>query len=389
MMARSMIGMSSVYLGPALLDLASGSGSGNENDENENKKKIWGTSPGALLTNLAAVSGLVGCIFLPLAGSILDHTSYRRAVGYTSAIVLWALKGMEIFLLRPSIWLWLLPMQVILAMAFNIHLMAVYAYVAELSSDPTIQAGYNATFGIVLYLASLFLLVGVLIGSAVLSTNDTGTAQIALTMTTIACLVGFGISWGSNNTGFPDRPALHPMIPPHQNIATAGYRKLAATIKSATQPARSVLLAVAFGEAARSALISVSTTVMKVTLQMNADESKCKLWWTTTRVLPIHHHHHHHCCRLRNTLFFPFSLSRPTHHNTSHGVIAHIVGLVFLAVLLAGIPGNKMGEWLTKRSRNPVTSIGWCNVWFMASTAGAARTCFVLCFCGMASLRAR
>jgi hypothetical protein len=271
MMARSMIGMSSVYLGPALLDLANGSSGGGGSDE----KKIWGTSPGALLTNLAAVSGLVGCVFLPLAGSILDHTSHRRAVGLYSAVVLWALKGMEIFLLRPSIWLWLLPMQVILAMAFNIHLMAVYAYVAELSSDPTVQAGYNATFGIVLYLASLFLLVGVLIGSALLATNDAGTAQIALTMTTFACLVGFGISWGSNHTGFPDRPALHPMIPPHQNIATAGYRKLAKTIQSATQPARSVLLAVAFGEAARSALISVSTTVMKVTLQMNADESKC------------------------------------------------------------------------------------------------------------------
>jgi hypothetical protein len=56
----------------------------------------------------------------------------------------------------------------------------------------------------------------------------------------------------------------------------------------------------------------------------------------------------------------------------------YLVGLVFLAVLLAGIPGNKLGEWLTKRSRNPVMSIGWCNVWFMASTAGAACTCIAM-----------
>jgi hypothetical protein len=267
MMARSMIGMSSVYLGPALLDLAG------------DQEKVWGTSPGALLTNLAAVNGLLGCIVLPWAGCIMDHTRYRKAVGTASAIVLVVLKGLEIGLLRPSTWRWLLPMQVILAVAFNIHLMAVYAYVSELSTDPSVQAGYNSAFGIVLYLASLGLLVGVLIGSALwVTADDSRTAQMALAITTVACLVGFGRAW---TTGFPERPALH-AIPPHQTIWTAGFVKLAKTVRTmwsdratTTGPALSVLAAVAFGEAARGSLISVSTTVMKVTLQMDADESEC------------------------------------------------------------------------------------------------------------------
>jgi hypothetical protein len=301
MMARSMIGMSSVYLGPALLDLAG------------DQEKVWGTSPGALLTNLAAVSGLLGCIVLPWAGCIMDHTRYRKAVGTASAIVLVVLKGLEIGLLRPTTWRWLLPMQVVLAVAFNIHLMAVYAYVSELSTDPSVQAGYNSAFGIVLYLASLGLLVGVLIGSALwVTADDSRTAQMALAITTVACFVGFGRAW---TTGFPERPALH-AIPPHQTIWTAGFVKLAKTVRTmwsdratTTGPALSVLAAVAFGEAARGALISVSTTVMKVTLQMDADESELLLLLLLLLLYePILFYFFVCCCGLAIAFFSSFFL---------------------------------------------------------------------------------
>lgn len=266
-MSRSTLGMSSVYLGPALLDLAGDT-------------KIASADPGSLLTNLAAVSGLLGCIALPLAGSIVDHTDHRKTVGKYSAIALVTLKALEIVFLRPSTWIWLLPMQVILAVVFNIHLMATYAYLSELSSDSSIQAAYNATFGIILYISSLMLLVAVLLGSSYFSTDDSGTAQLALTMTTIACTVGFGAAW---TNGFPERPALHE-IPLNQSIWTAGIAKLTGTMRTMihdrarTAPALFVLTAAAFGEAGSGALVSVSTTFMKRALEMSADESECSVW---------------------------------------------------------------------------------------------------------------
>jgi len=49
------------------------------------------------------------------------------------------------------------------------------------------------------------------------------------------------------------------------------------------------------------------------------------------------------------------------------------VGVVFLAVLLAGIPGSKLGSYLTVRlGNNPVHSVLWCNVCFVTATALAA-----------------
>ena len=48
------------------------------------------------------------------------------------------------------------------------------------------------------------------------------------------------------------------------------------------------------------------------------------------------------------------------------------VGTVFLAVLLAGIPGSKMGSWLVLRLKNPVISVMLCNVGFIVATALAA-----------------
>lgn len=50
------------------------------------------------------------------------------------------------------------------------------------------------------------------------------------------------------------------------------------------------------------------------------------------------------------------------------------VGTVFLAFLLAGVPGNKLGEYITSRSKSPTLSATICNICFILTTTGAACT---------------
>lgn len=57
------------------------------------------------------------------------------------------------------------------------------------------------------------------------------------------------------------------------------------------------------------------------------------------------------------------------------------VGLVFLVVLLAGIPGSKLGKAVTAALQSPVRSVMLCNVGFAASTglSAGASTKLILC----------
>jgi hypothetical protein len=48
--------------------------------------------------------------------------------------------------------------------------------------------------------------------------------------------------------------------------------------------------------------------------------------------------------------------------------------VVFLAVLLSGIPGSQVGSWLTTRLGNPVHSLMLCDLFFIVSTSIAAST---------------
>jgi hypothetical protein len=113
--ARATIGMSSIFLGPALLSLANAAaGCSNSDDRDatnsdtdgtttECTATVYGFRPSSLLTNIAAVSGVLGCIALPYFGSIIDRTPYRRHVGYGTAIGLTLLKAVETLLITSSL----------------------------------------------------------------------------------------------------------------------------------------------------------------------------------------------------------------------------------------------------------------------------------------------
>jgi Major Facilitator Superfamily len=347
--ARATIGMSSIFLGPALLSLANAAaGCSNSDDRDatnsdtdgtttECTATVYGFRPSSLLTNIAAVSGVLGCIALPYFGSIIDRTPYRRHVGYGTAIGLTLLKAVETLLITPTGWILVAFLQVLASVLFYVHLTAAYAYLSELSAQPAQQSYYNKALFMVMYGSTLIFMVQVMtvssvwsssLGTSHVDSSDVTTARISQIITTLTCAPCFYYSW---TYCFGNRPPAAARLVSttdsdndHDNATlwTAGYRTLARTVRQlmsssvpnvpVTEQAletqdhpvsaslrqqrpqsqlrstrlllhqpqqyralRYVLCAVALGEAAANALVAVSTTYMKNVLHMTANESTC------------------------------------------------------------------------------------------------------------------
>lgn len=325
--------MSSIFLGPALLELATkaagcpyNTNKNNIDDDNATdatedticENKVYGFRPSSLLTNMAVVSGLLVPIFLPLVGAIVDHTPYRRQVAAITGIGVALVKGIEIGV-GPSTWFFVTILQVTTAVLYNVHVTSTYAYNSELSSLPEKQATYNAFFSMVLYASMLFFLIAVLFTSGVVGADNVQTARISQTITAVTALVLFCFSW---KFLFRDRPATA-VIRPGQTIVTSGFYKVwesACRIARYYRSLQWVIVSLMFAEAAMSALATIATTFATQVLKMNSNE----------------------------------------------------VGVVFLVVLCMGIPGSWLGGWTTVHLHSPIRSAMACNLFFILVTAAAS-----------------
>jgi hypothetical protein len=355
--ARATIGMSSIFLGPALLSLANiaagcdsinnnnnSDGNNDTNDVVECTNTVYGFRPSSLLTNIAAISGVMGCIALPLFGSIMDHTSLRKQIGAATGMGIVVMKMMEwmglLFLggggednHPTNIWLYIAVLQIVSSVTFYVHLTAAYAYLSELTAQPSQQSYYNTSLFIIMYVSTLIFMIQVIVVSSYVdlgnnttdSTNeDVRTACIALSVTVVTCLPCFYYSW---TYLFPHRLATK-SVPIGQNVYTAGFYTIyttflqlvpklttttsknnhrghvhvhdmqlpyhpidtrtsasipkTAAVANATTTTNNttsypaifhVLCSVAFSESAANAIIVVSTTYMKQVLRMNGNDS--------------------------------------------------------------------------------------------------------------------
>jgi len=349
--ARATILMSSLFLGPALLQLAAQAcaekdtaaaaaavqpqqqyNSNSNNDESLNQNiatadecRIHGFRPSSILTNIAIVSGLLVSLLLPVFGAIVDHTPYRRQVGAITAAGLVLVKGMEI-MVGPHTWLFVAALQVVSSVLYNPHITATYAYTCELSHHPLELTQYNTQLIVIMYVSTILFLIEVLGLSALLpmannnhNNNNVGTARISQILTTVTSAVFFYWTWRHL---FRDRPALS-KVPPGQSVWTCGFAKVWDTWNRIRRHYRSLkwfMLSILLAEAGQSALITVATTFMTQVLQMSANE----------------------------------------------------IGLTFLLVLLAGIPGSYLGAWLAVRFGNPLTSAKLCDLFVTLVTTVAA-----------------
>jgi UMF1 family MFS transporter len=312
--ARAYILMSSIFLGPALLELATEAA--NCESEQNCDARIYGMKPSSLLSNIAIMSGLLASFSMPIIGAVVDHTSYRLQVGKYSGYILSTVKLIEA-LVSSSTWYYVAWLQVLSGLFYYAHILATYAYTSELSDDTTEQTKYNTYFFTVLYASTLIYMAKILTLSNVFDQDDVGTARISQVVTGLTSGIMFIFSW----TFFRNRPPTS-TIPLGQSLWTVGFHKVWKTSGEIyrTMPALKRLMgSVLFAESAMGTIVTVATTYMSTFMDMSSSE----------------------------------------------------IGVVFLVVLIMGIPGAKLGEWLALKI-NPLTSAKICILLLLVSTGLAA-----------------
>lgn len=280
--------------------------------------RVYGMRPSSLLTNIVTIVGILSASTMPLVGSIVDHTRYRRQVGRTSASILTALILVQVILLR-HVWFGAAIIQVFLAFTYFIHLCALYAYLPELTSDSNQLIKYTGRFIAAQYASSVvFLLVMVILLEFFQVADVLASAWISQSLVFAVCTLFFGYSW---TLLFPDRPAAQ-QVPEGQSILTAGFDKIYATsqtIWSRHDAIKWFLISVAFAESATAAFSSIAITYMTDHLLFSSTEN----------------------------------------------------GIAILLLLLFGIPGTKVASMFTNRF-NPIRSLQLCLLLWIVTTAAAS-----------------
>ncbi|KAL3912894.1 MAG: hypothetical protein SGILL_006709 [Bacillariaceae sp.] len=329
MYARSTVFMAGIFLGPALLELASMQATNEclqqqeQNDDaslncdDTDNLTVYGFKPSSLLTNMVIIVNFVATLLLPIAGVIVDYTPYRRHVGMYTAAIMTCIKFMELGL-GQSTWFFVAWLQIITGIVYQLHTASSYAYSSELSKEPTEQSAFQSHFFMVMYISMLLYMLEILIPGQVWQMDDVATARLAVLVTCLTTTPLFFISW---RYLFRDKPPVS-RIPPGETLLSAGFLKLYRTYNDLSTDYRSVkifLAGIACSEAADTALATIATTFMKEYLGMNSLE----------------------------------------------------IGLVLLVVLIAGMPGTYVGNVLCKRY-NPVVSAKTCLVQYIVVTIAAS-----------------
>lgn len=97
--------MSNVFLSTALIYLASEevgcvvkNAAGEEVVADSCDKRVYGAfRPAALVTNIAAISGVMSALFMPIIGALIDYTPHRWNVGVWSAVLITLVQVVQCF----------------------------------------------------------------------------------------------------------------------------------------------------------------------------------------------------------------------------------------------------------------------------------------------------
>lgn len=311
---RGAVLTTAVFMGPALLRLAT-EAMGCSSALSCNARILF-MKPSSLLTNIATVAGLSSGLCMPLFGAIVDHTPHRRQVGiYTAALLVVA--TLVPVVISVHTWAFVAFFQVAVTCLYSVHAVTTYAYNAELASDPAKQARYNARFAIVQNVAFGIFIVTVLTISSLLHTTVVWTARISQLLATLMVVPFFTVAWWDM---FGDRPASVE-LPTGQSVWTAGFIKLGKTyrcIQRELPAVRMLVFAVGLSEPAATGILPIAVTFFTDFLEMTPVE----------------------------------------------------IGINYLLILLSGIVGAKLGEWVSTRW-NPVVSNILAIVLTMTSTTVA------------------
>jgi UMF1 family MFS transporter len=280
-------------------------------------KRVYGMKPTSILTNIVMIVGLCSAITMPLIGSLIDHTNYRRAVGSLSAAVMAVFILLQMLVL-PNVWFAAI-LQVLIAFSYKVHLCAVYAYLPELTLDHGRLVQYTAQFVATQYSASVIFLIFMVVILSWFNRNDQfSAATLSQTVVFIITSLFLGYAW---TRLFRTRKASQ-QVPEGKSLLYSGFWKIYKSSRDIALHHSAIkwfLVAAAFAEAATTTFSTIAITYMTEQLNFDARQN----------------------------------------------------GVAILILLLFGVPGTRLAAWLTNIF-NPVRSLQACLLLWIVNTTAAS-----------------
>jgi len=267
---------------------------------------VYGQNPLSLISNIAVATGLLGAIFMPITGVILDFTPYRRLVGILFAIIFTIIQGIQIGI-GPNTWFQMSILQAIAGVCFTVIMMTSLAYLPEICEEvgQAEHSTYTARFTAKQFAsqATFLILLGSLSVGLGISSDSVRTARLSQAMNVGIISILFSMGWRC----MPSRPASRDPPQGTRFLVLYGIRQNFRTAVSIHREykkgLRWYLLATVFAQSSVGALTTVAVVYLSSEVGLNATD----------------------------------------------------ISLFFFVVLVGTIPGSKFASELSKRT-NPNTS---------------------------------
>ena len=310
-----------VFVSSELLRLAKEAAGCSDEPEEICEGRVYGMKPTSILTNIMAIVGLLSAVLMPLIGSIIDHTTYRRAVGRISGGLMTLFILIQVLLL-PKHWFAASIVQIFVAFSYMVHLTVVYAYLPELTTSSERLVHYTSQFIAAQYASSVLFLIFMVAMLSVAPNqllDHYASVDFSQSLIVVVCILFLGYAW---TFLFRKRPASQ-HVPEGTNLLTAGIYKIlqsSRTIMLHHSAIKWFLISVAFTEAATYTFSTIAITYMTDQLNFTSREN----------------------------------------------------GICILILLLFGVPGTRIAAHLNKV--NPIWSLQACLIVWIVTTVLAAIT---------------
>lgn len=237
---------------------------------------VYGQNPLTLVSNIAVVSGLLGALFMPVIGVILDFTPYRKFAGILISAVFTMIQGAQIAI-GPKTWFAMALLQSLAGFSFTIMVVTTFAYLPEICRrvGQRKHAKYTARFTVQQFTAqALFLiLLGVLSFAIGISDNSVKTARLSQAMNVVIASTLFTAGWRC----MPSHPANRPL--PRENMRCCSiviygiqqnFRTAVSIFKDYKKGLRWYLIATMFVQSAVGALTTIAVVYLSSEVGLNA-----------------------------------------------------------------------------------------------------------------------
>lgn len=146
---KGVLHSSSVFFGPALLQLATHAACDGEDCSAEDR--IYGIRPSSLLTVANVIATMLAAICLPFLGALVDRSHHRRLAGASTAYILIAINFAQIFL-SSGTWPFFWILHIISDSCNMIHHVIILAYLQNLTGDLNLLSRYTSSFAAIQFL---------------------------------------------------------------------------------------------------------------------------------------------------------------------------------------------------------------------------------------------